>query len=283
MRFHRIAPEERSYFQRGIAAIEQAALYPLGDDFFQIDHGSNYFAFFDRLGAVSYYVALDGNAEQCPLWDNRVAAVGAGVLRQVAYRQGEEPRLAWYLCDLKVHPDYQQQRLSLRLLTHALKPNLRHCSQGYAISMNPANLTGTLENRQGNQLVRVLEKFAPLPFRYSTLLEIYSLDAKQMSLLQPLLVEHRGPVSYLALKGIKDLRLKSSGQLMPLLHVQWGATAAAGRSEPLPGSIHMLCTPAVDELARALRQRGSVPTATASVVSYNMEQSDWRFILTSDI
>lgn len=267
MKFHRIAPEERSYFQPGIVAIEQAATYPLGEDFFQLDHGSNYFAFFDRLGEVNYYAALDGD---------RVAAVGAGVLRQIPYCQGETCSPAWYLCDLKVHPNYQRQHLSLRLLRHAIDDNFLQCSHGYSISMNPGD-------RSPNRWVRVLEKFAPVTFNCTTTLRIYSLDAEDMRLLEPLLVEHRGTISYLSLQGVKDLILQTNRQPLPLLHVQWGTTAQKGVKNPLPGYAHMFCVPENDDLAKVLAARSIHPSATASVVSHDMDRSDWRFILTSDI
>jgi hypothetical protein len=278
MKFHRIAPEARLYFQPGIVAIEQAATYPLGNDFFQLDHGSDYFAFFDRLGEVNYYVVLDGDSA------DRVAAVGAGVLRQIPYYQGEVVRPAWYLCDLKVHPDYQHQHLSLRLLRYALDSDMLRCARGYTISMNPGVSKASLqENRSPNRLVRILERFAPIKFRCTTTLGIYSLNAEDMHVLTPLLVEHRGTISYLSLQGVKDLRLQSTKQILPLLHVQWGATPNKGISEPLPGYVHMFCVPENDDLALALASRSIYPTASASVVSHGMDESDWRFILTSDI
>ncbi|MBW4511702.1 MAG: hypothetical protein KME64_35145 [Scytonematopsis contorta HA4267-MV1] len=274
MKFHRITFEERTDFQAGIVAIEQYATYPLGDDFFQIDHGLDYFAFFDRLGEVNYYTALDfeyGNVSS-----PRVAAVGAGILRQVSYNQGEETRPAWYLCDLKVHPDYQRQFLSLRILAHAILQDITKCNCGYAISMNPGE-------GSPNRYVRVLEKFSPVKFSCTAQLGIYSLDAATMSRLESLLVEHRGVISYLSLKGVKDLKLQSTGENLPLLHVQWGDSVSKGDSEIMPGYIHMFCVPANDKLAEILADKGIYPNASASVVSHGMDESDWRFILTSDI
>ena len=271
MEFYCLVASERSRFQPGIVAIEQSATYPLGDDFFQIDHGSNYFAFFDRLGEVKYHLAMDGDT---------VAAVGAGVLRQISYYQGEAPRPAWYLCDLKVHPNYQRQRLSLRLLRQVIPLQALRCAQGYAISMNSHPSLNF--NRSSNPLVRVLEKFSPIKFRSVTTLGIYSLDEDQMRYLEPLLVEHRGLLSYLSLRGKKDLRLQSNGKILLLLHVQWGMTARLEVTTPRSGYIHMFCAPTDDRLAIALAHHGVTPQATASVISGGMA-SDWLFILTSDI
>jgi len=265
--FRCITPEERHNFREDIGAIEQIARYPLGNDFFQIDHGQDYFAFFDRLGRVNYYIALEGET---------VVAVGAGVLRQIAYHQGETRQCAWYLCDLKVHPAYQNRHLSLRMLRYAVAENIKTCNRGYAISMNPGDFSP-------NRLVQVFGKVAPVQFNYATTLGIYSGTAEAMGRIEPILMQHRGAVSYLSLKGVKDLRLQSNGQILPLLHVQWGATAQTTMPHPLPGYAHMFCCPETDELAQVLSQHGWEAIATASVIHHGMAESDWQFILTSDI
>ncbi len=273
MLFHHVLPNERSHFQSPIAALEKEAVYPIGDDFFQIDHGDDYFAFFDRLGQVKYYVGLD---------NDRVVAVGAWVLRQVPEYLEESHRCAWYLCDFKVHPDYQCQLLSLRLLRYAIAQNKETCDRGYAISMNSGC-------DRANRLVNAFCRFPTIQFRHSTNLGIYSLDAASMQLLAPLLSSHRGPISYRSLNGVKDLRLQSSGQVLPLLHVQWGNGYNLGHAsqttipEPWAGYTHMFCVPEKDELASILTQKGIHPGAIASVISHRMDGNDWRFILTSDI
>ncbi|MEM9215444.1 MAG: hypothetical protein AAGD25_14000 [Cyanobacteria bacterium P01_F01_bin.150] len=288
MVFHQVAFEERSRFQTRIAALEKEAIYPIGDDFFQLDHGDDYFAFFDRLGEVKYYVGLethndwndDGDRDE---HDHRVVAVGAWVLRQLPDTSGSSPRCAWYLCDFKVHPDYQRQLLSLRLLRYAISQNQAICDRGYAISMNPS---GDRDNR----LVKAFCRFRSIHFHHSVNLGIYSLEASSMRILEPLLRHHRGPISYLSLKGIKDLRLQSSGQMLPLLHVQWGNHKGhlshipqSTRPEPVAGYTHMFCVPENDKLTDVLAQKGIQPGAIASVISHGMDNTDWRFILTSDI
>ena len=185
-------------------------------------------------------------------------------------------RLAWYLCDLKVHPDYQRQHLSMRLLHYALQSCVSKCDRGYTISMNASD-------GKPNRLVRIYEKFNLLRFRCSSILGIYSVDAEVMRSLEPILMKYRGKISYLSLQGIKDLKLQSNGKMLPLLHVQWGENMPIGIETPLAGYSHMFCVPNGDELAIALQSKGISPKATASLVSHGMDQSDWRFILTSDI
>ncbi|MBD2461090.1 hypothetical protein H6G89_08550 [Oscillatoria sp. FACHB-1407] len=301
-----ISLSDRPIYQSKLVELEQTASYPLGEDAFQLDHGADYFAFFDRLGQVNYYAVLDGE---------KAIAVGAAVLRQVPDRAGEKPCPAWYLCDLKVHPDYRRQHLSLRLFRHAFTKHFAECDRGYAISMNPGD-------DHPNRVVPLLQFICPVKFRCTATLEIYSLSADEMQRVEPLLKEHRGDISYLSLKGIKDLRLQSTGAVLPLLHVQLGDTAPPHTSyltpspignmthsglkppshqaltiqnrqskiqngicyfSPIPGFTHMFCALRGDALAIALSKQGILPQATASIVSHGMNDSDWRFVLTSDI
>lgn len=45
----------------------------------------------------------------------------------------------------------------------------------------------------------------------------------------------------------------------------------------------MFCVPETDHLAMILAQQGIQPGVIASVISHGMDNTDWRFILTSDI
>jgi hypothetical protein len=264
MKFLRIKPSDRSRFQKRVADLETIATYPLGSDSFKIDHGKDYFAFFDRLGQssdmVHYHAALDGD---------RVVAVGAGVIRRV-------PERTWYLCDLKVHPDYRGTHIPLQMLGGAFLPNYLRCARGYSISMNPGD-------GRPNRIVKLLGRFRWAPIRLATTLKIFSLNATEMQAAEPLLKKHRGAVSYLSLRGIKDIVLSSTRSPMPLLHAQFGPCASQGLDQPQPGSMHMFCAPEGDPLIQELRAAGAEPTASASVIHHRMPHSDWRFILTSDI
>jgi hypothetical protein len=257
----KIRPGNRILFRDRIAALEAIATYPLGADSFQIDHGNDYFRFFERLGGVHYYTMNDGE---------RVAAVAAGVLRRV-------PERTWYLCDLKVHPDYRGQRLPLKILSRAFIHNYLRCPRGYCVSMNPAD-------GRPNRIARLLEHFRWAPARIATELRIYSLDAEAMRKCEPVLRKHRGKLSYLSLTGIKDIILGSTGKPMPLLHAQFGPCAELGTAvAPLEGYTHMFPAPNGDPMIAELRALGVEPHASASVIAHRMQRSDWKFILTSDI
>lgn len=272
MRFKRINANLRARYQDALERLERIATYPLGSDSFQISHGPDYFAFFDRLGELHYYAAIDcarGEAE-------RVAAVGAGVIRRVPLRQRGLSLKTWYLCDLKVHPGYRGQRLPLRILSSAFWLNYLRCPRGYAISMNPGD-------GSPNRIVKLLGHFRWAPVELASTIEIYSLDRARMEACAETLRRHRGPVSYLSLQGRKDIVLASTGAPMKLLHAQFGPCAEAGFPTPQDDYNHMFCAPAGDELSKELRGIGHFPSATASVIAHRMGGCDWRFVLTSDI
>ncbi len=267
MRVHRITRDLEVRWGPGVAALEAIARYPLGDDHFQIDHGDDYFAFFHRLGDLHYYAAVDGD---------RVVGVGAGMLRRVAPRVGQEPVPCWYLADLKVHPDAQARWIPFRIFRAGLADGLRRCPRGYLVSMDPPG-------PGPNPLVALFQRFPVAPLTFAGTLGIYSLEAPAMAALAPRLAEHLGPLTYRSLRGIKDLVLESTGAPLPLIHVQHGPGAEVGASQPVAGHTHMFCLAAVDPLARALREEGIRPAATASLLQRGLDDTDWRFVLTSDI
>lgn len=73
--------------------MEKGIKYPLGNDQFEIDHGPEYFKFFERLGEIYFSVVVDENS-------SKIAAVVCGVLRNFPAKKKQKLR-AWYFCNLK--------------------------------------------------------------------------------------------------------------------------------------------------------------------------------------
>lgn len=268
MKIYSITDKNREKFQEGLEALEKRATYPLGDDFFQIDHGEDYFRFFERLGKMVYYVLVDDV--------DGVVGAGSGMIRQVPFRAGEKVRSTYYICDLKIDPKHRGSNASLKLATHGFFRNYLKCPRGYAITMNdPTHKT--------NRIVHLAHKFRWASITAEGPLLLYSLNQDEMNEHAPVVEKHRGPLSYMTLHGIKDIVLQSTGKPMDLAHVQFGPCAEQGMSEPQPDHVHMFCTPTADPFAEELEERGLVPSATATIINHRMPNCDWRFILTSDI
>jgi GNAT superfamily N-acetyltransferase len=267
IRVHEVRHQERGEFAERIALLERGVSYPLGEDSFRLDHGADYFAFFDRLGELSYLVALDGE---------RVVAVAAAVLRRVPDESGTGEKRVWYLCDLKVHSDYRRRRIPWRIFSHALLRQYPRCGRVYGISMNAPD-------SHENPVASLASRLKLVPVSVATTLNIYSLSASDMERTVPVLESARGPLSFLSLRGKKDLIMRSSNLPMPLLHVQFGHCAEHDISNPVEGHVHMFCAPKVDRLVSLLEELGLTPAASATVIQHRMGDWDWRFVLTSDI
>ena len=267
LQFQEIQRSDWPSFHDRVVGLEAGITYPLGEDRFEIDHGADYAAFFDRLGDFVYYAVLDG--------EQVVAGAGA-ILRKVPKAPGEKPRKGCNGCDLKVIPSHRGERIPWRIVKHAFLKQYLRCGRGYGITMNPGD-------GSPNPVVRMAGRFWLGRSTVATTIHFFSFDRDAMAEEAELLEHHRGPLSYLSLEGKKDIVLQSTGAAMPLLHVQFGPCAAPGHPAPLPDHVHMFCVPEEDPLLTDLTQRGHSPHASASVLQHRMKGWDWRFILTSDI
>lgn len=259
--------KERQTWERSITALELGVSYPLGDDRFELDHGKNYFAFFERLGEV---VSVIGTEEE------QVRAIGSGILRQDPSQTRDNLRSFWYICDLKVAPSHRGQRLPFKMFAKGVPLNYARCPRGYGITMNPPN-------GKENPVVTLMKKLPILPVSVADELAFFSLDADAARSALPIIRQHRGRVTFRSLKGIKDLVMQSSAQPLPLVHCQFGPFAEHDEEKPIDGCTHMLCVPTGDALCQELGQSGFSSSAGATILHHRMAGWDWSFILTSDI
>ena len=262
-----LTDRDRSKWEESIAGLERGVLYPLGDDFFEIDHGSNYFAFFDRMGKSSTYIAK---------MQSELAAVGSLILRKIPSQHGKPAENCWYLCDLKVARGFRRQRIPLRIFTKGFPKKYPICPRGYAVSMNPGD-------GSENPVVRLASHIGLVPVRTGPILLFYSLNHREFQRTRAAIEFHRGPVGFRSMRGVKDIVLKSTDQPMDILHLQFGPCADSNKNEPEEDSVHMFCTPAGDALAEEMLEAGIHAHATASILHHRMQDWDWRFILTNEI
>lgn len=262
-----LSPDDRKKWHDAIAKMEKGVRYPIGDDFFEIDHGADYFSFFDRMGKSAMYAAFDGET---------IAAIGSIVMRSIPPHEGLEPRACWYICDLKVSHKYRRNRIPIKMFKAGFPRKYPICPKGYAVSMNPGD-------GSENPVVRLAGHVKLAPVSVGAHLLFYSLSAEQIRIHRPMIELHRGPISFLSMSGVKDIVLESTQAPMPMLHLQFGPCAQGGSPDPIDDQIHMFCTPSDDPLAEAMLSIGITPTATATVLHHRMGDWDWSFILTNEI
>lgn len=252
---------DNKHWLKKASELEQSVRYPIGDDWFSISHGTDYMAFFRRLGEAHHLTAVDGNA---------IAAMACGVLRKT------NSGLIWYLGDLKVSPTYQNTGLPKRLMESGIDRWGELDDRVYSISMNKRD--------QSNPVVRLMGRLPKSPLKKLGILNIYQVRSSELELVTKTLGKHGLPVNgWLSLKGIKDIVLESTGKPMPLYHLQYGPCSVKGSNKIDVTGTYMFCAWADSNLATDLDALTLLDKSTATVMGNGLSKLDLDFILTSDI
>lgn len=255
-----LTKNNKSKFNRKLQDFEKklSHWYPLGDDFFNITHGGNYYGFFERMGKM--YMKL------C-IYNKKVVGTACGILRNI------KSESVWYLCDLKIDPEFRGKHIPFKMMLRSLD-KLCISNKVYGISMN---------NDKENRVMRLAKNIPIFNFKNGGKLMIYSLDYEKFMSVMPIISEHRGNISFLSLTGIKDLILKSTNKPLPILHVQWGKDNQTELINPIEGYTYMFCCLEGDKMYNELTDNNIITDISATIIHYNMDNCDWKFILTSEI
>lgn len=242
--------------------------YPLGNDYFTIDRGNNYYSFYDRLGEINFGLCL---------YNNNIVATCCGIKRYI-YMNCYSKQLSnvWYICDLKVDKYHRGKWLPYKILKK-LGPKIGFSGKIYGVTMN--------SSKNDNKVLKLIKKIPLLNMKSGGILYIYSLDYKTMKIAEKIIKKYRGYLSYTSLRGIKDLILDSTNKPMDILHVNWLHNENINNefSQPKREYTHMFCCHENDPMYYELLINNITTNITATIVHSNMDNSDWSFILTSDI
>jgi hypothetical protein len=260
--------------------------YSLGPLQFKIDHGENYFAFFQSLGKIEYFLIRT-------LPEEIIVGTFCAVLRHYPIKiksNNEIIRMKvpfWYFCDLKVHKDHRKQNLSLKLFETIFEEYGEWAERGYMISMSPGD----------KQIMNLMSKFDLLrdpfgtnPSEYFTL-KIYSLTKDKMFKAEAILKKFFNKISYATNSGKKDLIMvndeqnDSADKRLNLYHLQHGQFGTKGHCLGIlePHAVIMFCVPEDTNICKELTKNGINTDITASVIYWNIQHFDWLNILTSEI
>lgn len=242
-----------------LRSFERSFRYPLGDDAFRIDHGAEYFAFFERMGRAEVYLASRGDG-----------VVGS----LVAVYRTDLATPCWYLADLKVDARGAGAMVGARLL----RAWQRHVGDApaYAVSMD--------EGCSPSRLTRLLVRLGVV--RLAGSLRLFTVPPAQRDEVGALLHHTWGGLQMESLAGIKDIQLERLGERWPLVHVGPPGRREAGASSPstLDASVTWMgCLPAEDVLWEALLRLGARPAGSASLLHRNNPGVEPGDIRTSEI
>jgi hypothetical protein len=164
--------------------------YPLNNDHFTIDFGKNYFDFFKTIGTDGFHCAhSDGDK-----------IIGSLCCRYT--------RNSWYICDLKVLPEYRGKQITYKLFLKNFIPSYLKSNRAYAISMYP------------NVAVNKLNKnFAFLHFENLSFIHIYLVDLITIKKIYNILKIKYNYIGFIDTNNSKRLILQSNNKVLKTLHL----------------------------------------------------------------
>jgi len=229
--------------------------YDLGEDEqFKLDHGQNYYKFFDRQGKLHLFVYLDRN---------QVVGTCGAVLREI------DNQKIWYLCDLKVLPEKRGNHTTTRMFFKGLS-KIFHSRKAYCVNMG-----------DGRTITKINQYIPFFKIDDQKKLYIYTIDSKTMTKVRKTIENQwQTPISFLSLRGIKDLILKSTDQPKKLYHVNRNNKY---QTDIVDGYDYMFCCLEDDSIREVLTQQGITTDVVATVLSMNMKNQDLSFLQTSEI
>ncbi len=257
MKLKRLSGKDISSLQSALEDFERNFIYPLGSDSFRISHGKDYLNFFRRMGRDNVYAYVD---------NQKIAALGAGVI-QARHK-------AWYLCDMKVHPDYRGKKLPVKLFRGTFFQNYIKCQRGYALTMEDGP-------GQKNPIMKIMENLPWTPLKKGARVFFFYEPKRETELAMAILSFQRKNISFSSLAGIKELILSSTGQPIPLLHMEWGEGQIGQPASE--NALHMWClwegNTAIDDLVRV----GIKPKGSGLIFQHRMPSGFWNELRTSEL
>ena len=277
--------------------LESSFIYPFSDnEEFVIKHGINgdYFDFFKQLGKPYYYVAtakknktvkktIQGQEVLVQQQAGEIAAAACCILRTLTNDKGKEVQ-AWYICDLKVNQKYQREHLPLKIIQKVALVRFAQCSRGFAICMNPA--TGE------PKAASIFKKHGPITGINTQTLNLYMLSAQQArdhrEHLQACLIHYgymgkNDQLGCMSTTGAKDYEIinKVTSHAYPwkLFHLKPNSAHFTIEED----SVYMISAVEGTLLDNDFKSMLGIPSSTAQIVSYGMENIDFNFLTSNQI
>jgi hypothetical protein len=211
-------------YGEGLRALEADIRYPIADgaDHFRIDHGARYEAFFAGLGDAGFLLALDGD---------RPVGISVGIFRHARVGERRVPTL--YAADFKVARSHRGGAVSRRVAWRGLLAALREIPRwriGYAAAMR-GKRGDVMRSARGVSPLKLGRPAARLAVYFVAPQALAALDVGRcppppaldgIDLSPSPTCEPPGLVST---RGRKDLRLESTGEPWPLVHLALGPLA----------------------------------------------------------
>jgi hypothetical protein len=288
-----VPPSELGPYVEGLRAIERETSYPIGDsDHFTIDHGPEYHRFFSTLGQdARFLVALDG--------DEVIGGV-VGMYRDILLRG--RPVRGVYGADWKLAKAYRGKGVARQMLTWGASRiftdgSLRDWRYAWVAAMKGAH-GDVMRTVKGMHIGKLSSAAGTLAVYFAHPAKLAALstgdapappDPDRGVNLSHVVAGPVDPPGLVSTAGRKDLRLASTGQPWPLVHLPlgpahwkptWGAyLASCGQALVATRPSAVACF-SIDERLSShiswLASKGVEPSASCTVYAFDSTMRAWR-------
>lgn len=266
IRIIEITDNLREEYNNKLLKFEQLFTYPLGGDNFVINHGKDYFKFFDLLGRPYIMAIVD---------DEQLVGVAIIILRNIDILNIGKLEPVWYICDLKIHPNYRGKFIIHKVFHFAIKKYGAISRKIYGISMNSNDL-------ESNKLINLATRIPALKLKQEGMLLFFLINNTQLDQIITLLNQHYSKLGYCSLMSVKNLIMSSTSTPIPLIHLVPGgkSNVVINRDD---NNDFMFCVSLSNKpLIQELDQIKIQYVATASVIS-NITGCNWSFISSNEV
>ncbi|AIT09402.1 hypothetical protein LO80_05100 [Candidatus Francisella endociliophora] len=239
----KVTSKNRSELSSQLSNLKKQIVYPLGKSTFTIEHGNDYFAYYENMGKMHYW---------CVVKNGEVIGSACGIVKSL-----ELGGRAWYLCDLKVDKNYRGQGIARKLFRKIyLYMFIRYrIFRVYAISMNdPLN-----EGEGCKKLIYISNNF----LKEKGNLEFFLLTKEQYVFYKQYLDEY----SLTHTRGIKDIVFDRSSSGAEIYHLNRQKLSNI-TFEELPNDAYItISTYSKSELSKLFIHDGILPEGSAKVLT----------------
>jgi hypothetical protein len=269
-----VRPGELRPFVASLRRLEESITYPLDADAFRIDHGPEYHPFFSEMGDARFVLAVDGDE-----------VLGSLAL---VWKKG-----ALYFADFKVRTDQRGTGLARRVAFHAARCAYAAGGWSFAFMAAMRGRKGDV-TRSGGFLMKLLRPAARLLVYFAPREAL----ARVPEGLRPpgpgLSLSVASPRLLVSTAGKKDLRLVSTGESWPLVHLACGPSAWGSSlgtylrrcAQVLPaGAIGCFALDErLEDHVKWLEASGVLPGASCTIyASPRAPRAEWVHLATSEI
>jgi len=264
LRYSWIQKENREKHQQALRELCRNSVMSSQGRRFYLDHGDDYFAFFDALGEGVFLGAFDGD---------KLVAISAAVLRKGSRRGKDQEIPFWQICDFRVLPGYSHEKLGKEMFLRATAKQWIRARRGCALVLQPFETTNS-----GAMPANDSSKESP-----DESFVVFSLNGEEYERAIPMLQQHGFGWRLVSLHNSRRMVFLEGPPQSEVLHLHFVPEAIEMNLNVDRDKIYVFCLSSRSEAVVSLKRSGLGPDGRVVVHQRRMKNWDWSWVNSSDL